>query len=89
MLLVYVLIKQLFQRPCRGSGLHSRTFKERAYLPDGEWPQAGELAKRQLHEEDGDPTDGQHDEVRNQESSCKKQEKHPKNNTEQTPKAHL
>lgn len=76
-MLVHVLIKQLFQWPHRRSGLHSRTFKERAYLPDSERPQAGELAKGQLHEEDGDPADGQHDEVRNQESSCKKQGKKP------------
>lgn len=38
LLLVHVLIKELFQRPLRGSGLHLRTFKERAYLPDREWP---------------------------------------------------
>lgn len=44
-LLVHVLIKELLQRSLRGSGLHSRTFKERAYLPDCEWPQTGELAK--------------------------------------------
>lgn len=45
MMLVHVLTKQLFQRTCRGPGLHSRTFKERAYLPDSERPQAGELTK--------------------------------------------
>lgn len=44
-LLVHILIKQLFQRPHRSSRLHSRTFKEGAYLPDSKWPQAGELAK--------------------------------------------
>lgn len=45
LLLVHVLIKELLQRSLRGSGLHSRTFKERAYLPDCKWPQAGELAE--------------------------------------------
>lgn len=75
LLLVHALIEQLFQMSCRGSELHSRTFKERAYLPDSQWPEAGELAKRQLHEEDGDATDSQHDEVRNQEGPCEKQEK--------------
>lgn len=38
LLLVHVLIKELLQRSLRGSGLHSRTFKERADLPHSKWP---------------------------------------------------
>lgn len=38
LLVVHVLIKELLQRSLRGSRLHSRTFKERAYLPDSKWP---------------------------------------------------
>lgn len=34
------------------------TFEEGADLPDGQGPQAGELAERELEEEEGDAADG-------------------------------
>lgn len=42
-ILVHGPIQQLSWKHRGGSGFHSRTFKQRADLPDGKRPQAGEL----------------------------------------------
>lgn len=50
---------------------HGRTctFKERADFPDSQGSQAGELAQGELKKEEGDSTDGQHEEVGHEEGS--------------------
>lgn len=45
------------------------TFKHRAYPPNSQAPQAGELTKGQFQEEEGDATEHQHDEVRQHEGT--------------------
>lgn len=47
------------------------TFEHRADLPDSKTPQAGELPKRQLQEEERDATENQHDEVGQHEGTCR------------------
>lgn len=49
----------------------SLTFKERADFPDSQGSQAGELAQGELKKEEGDSTDGQHEEVGHEEGSCR------------------
>lgn len=49
------------------------TFEEGADLPDGQGPQAGELAQSELEEEEGEATDGQHEEVGHEEGACKEE----------------
>jgi len=45
------------------------TFEEGADFPDGQGSQAGELAQRELEEEEGDAADGQHEEVGHEEGA--------------------
>lgn len=55
-------------------GLGGLTFEEGADFPDGQGSQAGELAQRELEEEEGDATDGQHEEVGHEEGACAEEE---------------
>lgn len=53
--------------------LQGLTFEEGADFPDGQGSQTGELAQRQLEEEEGDAADGQHEEVGDKEGACKEE----------------
>ena len=49
------------------------TFEEGADFPDGQGPQTGELAQREFEKEEGDATDGQHEEVGHEEGTCEEE----------------
>lgn len=69
-LLEYERVKNVLMAVTKDSVL-PLTFEHGANLPDAEAALAGKLSKREFHEEERDPTEHQHDEVGEHESTCR------------------